>query len=171
MFFDWILGSWRTAGYVALSALLIYASVVVALRLGERRTMAQMTAFDFAVAVSLGAIIGRTATARSPSYLQSLVAVVVLLVLHNLLSWLRVHSAAARRLVDHRPIVLVRDGCVDRAALRGARLTPDDLRTALRAEGVSSFADVTLAVLEGRGTVSVLKSAEHVDAELLPPTS
>jgi len=44
---DWILGSWRTAGLVALTTTLAYVFTVVALRLGERRTLGEMSPYDF----------------------------------------------------------------------------------------------------------------------------
>ena len=50
---------------VAVKAVLMFAVTIVGLRLGERRTLAQLGAFDFAVAI--GAIIGRTVTASSAS--------------------------------------------------------------------------------------------------------
>jgi uncharacterized membrane protein YcaP (DUF421 family) len=56
---------------VAVKAVLLFAVAVIGLRLGERRTLAQLSAFDFMVAVAIGAITGRGATAAdTPSLLQ-----------------------------------------------------------------------------------------------------
>ena len=61
-------------GWVAVKAILMFAATIVGLRLGERRTLAQLGAFDFAVAVAIGAIIGRTVTASSASFATGAVA-------------------------------------------------------------------------------------------------
>ncbi len=157
----WLFGSWRSAGFVAASTLLIYASTVVAIRLvGERRTLTQMGIFDFAVAVAIGAIIGRTATTRAPTYAQGLTAVVALLVTHNAIGWIRVHAASTRKIFGRPPIALVVDGRVDTSELRRAHLTRDDLDTALRERGVVSLSDVRLAILESRGEFSVLTGCD-----------
>ncbi len=156
MRFDWILGGWRTIGFVALSSALIYFSVVLGVRLGERRTLTEMTAYDFAVAVALGSIIGRTATTPRPSYVQGVTAVVALLVCHRVLSLLRTQSPLVRRLIDHPPVEIVRDGQVDAAALRHAHLTCGDLETVLREHGLRSAADAELVMLEPRGAFSVV---------------
>jgi uncharacterized membrane protein YcaP (DUF421 family) len=50
--------------WVAVKAVLMFAVAVIGLRLGERRTLAQLGAFDFAVAVAIGAIISRTLDLR-----------------------------------------------------------------------------------------------------------
>jgi len=72
-------------GWVAVKAVLMFAVAVIGLRLGERRTLAQLGAFDFAVAVAIGAIIGRTVTAPSASFAVGAVALVTLLVVHRLM--------------------------------------------------------------------------------------
>lgn len=59
MTFDWPLGDERSIGFVAISTTLIYVSVLIGVRLGERRTLTEMTTYDFAAAIALGAIIGR----------------------------------------------------------------------------------------------------------------
>jgi uncharacterized membrane protein YcaP (DUF421 family) len=60
--------------------------------------------FDFAVAVAvaIGAIIGRTVTTSSASFATGAVALVTLLVVHRLVVFARRHSRIAR-LIDHPP--------------------------------------------------------------------
>lgn len=152
---EWLFGSWRTIGYVAVSTILIYASTVLGVRLGERRTLTEMTVFDFAVAIALGAVIARTATTPSPSYVQGLTAVGTLLLVHHLLSWGRLHWPPVRRVLERRPIVLIRDGVLLDENLKAAYMTREDVCTALRERGVGRLADVTLLVLESRGAFSV----------------
>jgi uncharacterized membrane protein YcaP (DUF421 family) len=56
------------------------------------RTLAQLSAFDFAVAVAIGAIIGRGATASDTSFATSAVALVTFLVAHRAVAIGRRHS-------------------------------------------------------------------------------
>ncbi len=164
----WLLGGWRTAVYVAASAALVYLSTVLAIRgIGERRTLTQMTIFDFSVAVALGAVIARTATTASPSYVQGIVAVIALLVTHNAIGAARRRFPRARRLFDRAALVLVVDGQIQDGALRRAHLTVEDLRTVLRERGVPSLRDARLVLLESRGAFSVLRS-DRVDDRLWP---
>ena len=109
-------------GWVALKAVLMFAVTVVGLRLGERRTLAQLGAFDFAVAVATGAIIGRTVTASSASFATGAVALVTLLVAHRLVTFARRHNRMAR-LIDHPPRVLVAGGKIQDRELGRAGLT------------------------------------------------
>src|SRR5580658_6913339 len=104
-----LIGDASGLGWVAVKAVLLFTVAVIGLRLGERRTLAQLSAFDFAVAVAIGAIIGRGATAADTSFATSAVALVTLLVVHRLVAMGRRHSRVVR-LIDHPPRVLVAHG-------------------------------------------------------------
>jgi len=167
--YAWLVGAWRTLGYVFVSAALIYLSTVLAVRwLGQRRTLTEMTVFDFTVAVALGAVIGRTATTASPSYVQGIVAVLALLLVHNAVSWLRVRAAVFGHVFGRAPVVLVEDGVIDEHALMRVHLTRDDLFAALRERGVGRLSETRLVVLESRGAFSVITSGP-VEPVLVPP--
>ena len=91
-----LVGGTGGLGWVAVKAVLMFAVAVIGLRLGERRTLAQLGAFDFEVAVAIGAIIGRTVTAPSVSFATGAVALVTLLVAHRFVAFARRHSRIAR---------------------------------------------------------------------------
>jgi hypothetical protein len=104
-----LVGGAGGVGWVAAKAVLMFAVTVAGLRLGERRTLAQLGAFDFAVAVAIGAIIGRTVTSSSASFATGAVALITLLITHRLVAFARRHNPMAR-LIDHPPRVLVAGG-------------------------------------------------------------
>ena len=120
---------------MAVKAVLLFAVAVIGLRLGERRTLAQLGAFDFAVAVAIGAIIGRTVTAPSTSFATGAVALFTLLVAHRLVAFARRHSRIAR-LIGHPPRVLVAHGKEQDRELARAGLTTADAYALLRQQGV-----------------------------------
>ena len=97
-----LVGETGGLGWVAVKAVLMFAVAVIGLRLGERRTLAQLGAFDFAAAVAIGAIIGRAVTAPSASFAVGAVALDTLLVVHRLAAFARRHNRIART-IDHPP--------------------------------------------------------------------
>jgi uncharacterized membrane protein YcaP (DUF421 family) len=166
--FEWILGDWRTIGFIALSTVLIYVSTVAVLRFTERRTLAEMSSFDLVVVVAFGSIVGRTATAARPSYAQAIAALVTLLVLHHLASWLRLRSAAVRRATDRRAVVLVEVGQLRSEALAEVHLTEADVWRVMRQHGIRDIASLDLLVIEGSGRFSLYRRDEGpIDPRLL----
>lgn len=149
-----LIGGSSGLGWVALKAVLLFTVAVIGLRLGERRTLAQLSAFDFAVAVAIGAIIGRGATASDTSFATSAIALVTLLVAHRVVAILRRHSRVVR-LIDHPPRVLVARGELQGAELARAGLTAEDVYALLRENGVADLGQVGYLLYEPRGVVTV----------------
>ncbi|HEX4771983.1 MAG TPA: YetF domain-containing protein [Bryobacteraceae bacterium] len=164
---DQLTGGAAQLGWVALKALLLYVTAVFGFRLGERRTLAEMSAFDFIAAVGVGAIIGRVPNASTTSYLAGAVTLVTILAAHRIISKLRQVPQIAE-LVDHPPRILLSDGKILRDEIRKAGLTQDDLYGILRQHGVTDLNEIRLVVFEQRGKVSVIKSTESKpDSQLI----
>jgi uncharacterized membrane protein YcaP (DUF421 family) len=150
-----LIGGAGGLGWVVVKAVLLFAVAVIGLRLGERRTLAQLGAFDFAVAVAIGSIIGRTVTASDTSFLTGAVALVTLLAVHRLVALGRRHSRIARA-VDHPPVVLVARGqIVEREAAR-AGLTTADVHALLRQHDVDDLSEVGYLLYETRGATTLV---------------
>ena len=142
-------------GWVAVKAVLLFAVAVIGLRLGERRMLAQLSAFDFAVAVAIGAIIGRGATAADTSFATSAIALVTLLVAHRVVAIGHRHSRVVR-LIDHPPRVLVARGELQGKELARAGLTAADVYALLREHGVGDLNQVGYLLYETRGAVTLI---------------
>jgi uncharacterized membrane protein YcaP (DUF421 family) len=155
-------GQWAHLGWVAAKAALLFIVAVVGLRLSARRTLDELSVFDFVTAVAVGAVVGRVPNASDTSFVAGAVTLAVLLVLHRVLGVLRVRGGLGR-LFDHRPFVLVQRGTVDVSALRQAQLTSEDLASLLRMRGVTDLADAGFVVLEPGGGVSVLGDQPNGD--------
>ncbi len=103
----------------------------------------QWTIIDFATAVAIGAIIGRTAIASTQSFITGAAAVLTLIAVHRLASLLR-FNAVFRKLLDHRVRILVEHGQLRRGQLRRCGLTDNDLFAHLRQTGVRRLDDLRM---------------------------
>jgi uncharacterized membrane protein YcaP (DUF421 family) len=152
-----LIGGAGGLGWVAVKAVLMFAVAVAGLRLGERRTLAQLGAFDFAVAVAIGSIIGRTVTASDTSFLTGAVALITLLAVHRLVALARRHSRIARA-VDHPPMVLVALGVIQAREVARAGLTTADVYALLRGQGVDDLGQVGYLLYETRGATTLVRA-------------
>lgn len=163
----WLTGDWEHLGAVAGKAALMYATALLALRLGERRTLSQWRLVDFVAAVAVGAIVGRTAIASSQSFATGAVALVVLVISHRIASLLR-FSPVIGRLMDHRIRVLVIHGRIRKGQLRLCGLTEGDLFSHLRQQGVFDLSGVRLVLYEARGDLTVVPEDSRGRAPAVP---
>lgn len=78
------------------------------------------------------------------------------------LDWMSFHFPVVRRWVQPPPEVLVRDGKVQRKAMRRELITMDELKSKLREHGIENFNEIKISYLEEDGEISVLR---HKDQE------
>lgn len=149
-----LVGQIQQLGWVATKAVLLFVLSLIGFRIGERRTFAQLSPFDFAVSVALGAIIGRTATSDTTSFATGAVALIALLVAHYAVSEIRRHWHGSG-LVDQPPNVLILGGHLHHDGMARGGLTPADVKALLRQRGVGDIAEVDVMLFESRGGVSI----------------
>lgn len=159
-----LVGDVSQLGWVAVKALLLYMTAVFGFRLGERRTLAEMSAFDFVAAVAVGAIVGRVPNSSTTSYLAGAITLVTVLIMHGIVSRLRQYPSIAT-IFDHRPRILISHGQIVDSELRRAGLTKDDLYGLLRQQGVLNLDDAYLVIFEQRGQLSVIRRVDVHEPE------
>ena len=148
-------------------AVLAYSALVVLLRVSGKRTLARMNAFDLVVTVALGSTLASILTSTELALAHGLTALATLIGLQFAIAWLAVRSAAVRRIVKREPTLLLHRGRMLDGALIEERVTPAEVRAAVRAQGIASLADVEAVVLETDGTFSVVLHRESADRTAL----
>ena len=74
-----------------------------------------------------------------------------------LLDWMSFHFPKIRRLVEPPPLALIRDGKLQRKAMRQELISSSELETKLREHGIEKLDDIKMAYLEDDGEISVLR--------------
>jgi uncharacterized membrane protein YcaP (DUF421 family) len=154
-----LIGHVRGLEWVSVKALLLYLTAVFAFRLGERRTLAEMSAFDFVAAVAVGAIVGRVPNSDTTSYLAGAITLLTVLLCHGIISRLRQFPKMAT-FFDHPPRILVSKGKVVASELRKSGLTEHDLHGILRERGLLDLEEAQLVIFEQRGKISIIRRGD-----------
>jgi uncharacterized membrane protein YcaP (DUF421 family) len=139
-----------------LRAVLVYAFLLVALRLFGRRELSQLTAFDLIVLLTLSNILQNAMIGNDDSVAGGFIGAAVLLSVNFGVAYLAFRSRKVERLVEGAPRVLIHAGKVDPKAMRATLLTEQDLIAAIHNQGLEGFEDVQLAIAEPNGNISVI---------------
>lgn len=161
-------GSWYDLARIALVGTASYITLVVLIRLSGKRTLAQLSAFDLVVTVSLGSVLATVLLTADVSFLEGVVALLLLLLLQVLVAWAVARSRAAQRVITAPPTLLLRDGRVDDEALHRARVSRGDLEQAVRESGEGDLGRIAAVVLESSGSLSVITKSKLGDASSMP---
>jgi uncharacterized membrane protein YcaP (DUF421 family) len=136
---------------------LAYVVLVVFLRISGRRTLSKMNAFDFVVTVALGSTLATVLLTKDVALAEGALAFALLIGLQFLVTWSSVRARWVRQVVTGEPLMLLYRGVFLAAALRRARVTEDEVRSAVRSAGLSSLNDAEAVVLETDGSFSVVR--------------
>lgn len=155
VFFD----GWATVARTLVVGVLGYVALVTLLRLSGKRTLAKMNAFDLVVTVALGSSLASLLTSKDVALAQGVLAFATLIGLQYGVTWLAVRSATVRRYVKNEPTLLLYRGEMLASALQRERVTQEEVRSAVRSQGIAALQDVEAVVLETDGTFSVVSRA------------
>lgn len=144
-------------------SLVVYAVILLALRLGGRREIGQLTPFDLVVVLLVANAVQNAMVGADTSLAGGLVSALVLIAANRVVARLRWRSVRLRHLVEGEPVVLVQHGEYVTANLRREAVTEDEVLAAVREHGaVGDVSDVELAVLEADGSLSVVPTSADV---------
>lgn len=135
----------------------VYLVLLLIVRLSGRRTLSQMTPFDFVLLLIIAETTQQALLGNDFSITNAIVLIATLIGIDIGLSYVKEWWPGAAKLLEGVPTVLVRDGKVDRRALKGARVEESDIMVAARQkEGLESMSQVKHAVLETDSGISVI---------------
>ncbi|MGI9189802.1 MAG: DUF421 domain-containing protein [Longimicrobiaceae bacterium] len=158
---DWFLAPPQTLLWILLTAVCVYAALLLYTRLAGLRSFAKMSSFDFAMTVAVGSVVAGSILSENPALVQSLTALAAIFGLQFGLGTLRQRFPWVQNLVDNEPILLMWGEEMLRDNLREARVSEDDLWSKLREANVLHPGQIRAVVMETTGDVTVL----HGDAD------
>ncbi|MDX6225580.1 MAG: hypothetical protein QOE64_1956 [Frankiales bacterium] len=139
-------------------AVAAYALVLLFTRVLGKRELSSLQPFDLIILVVIGDLIQQGVTQNDLSITGVAIVLGTIGVVQVLVSYASFRLPPIRPILEGEPVVLVDHGKVLDRNMRRERLTLDDLTEQARQNGISSFDEVTWAVLETNGQVSFIKS-------------
>jgi uncharacterized membrane protein YcaP (DUF421 family) len=140
-----------------LRAAAMYVALMILFKIAGRRSLAELTTFDFVLLMIIGEATQQALLGDDFSLTNSIVVIVTLIAVDVGLSLLKQRSSIVSRLIDGEPTILVENGKILRARLRHARLIEADLMEAARSsQGIETVEEIKFAILERNGKISVI---------------
>lgn len=152
MFFE----SWENLYRVLAVGVLAYIGLVLLLRISGNRTLSKMNSFDLVVTVAFGSTLSSLLISKDVSLAQGLVAIALLVFLQYGITWLSVRSRFISQAVKTQPTLIVREGRFLHDAMKKVRVTEDEVRSALRQNGLGGLEQAAAIVLDTDGKLSVI---------------
>ena len=135
--------------------IILYFFIMAGMRLMGKRQIGELEPSELVLTMMISDLAAVPMQDFGIPLLSGLLPILTLLALSLLLSQLSLRSLRLRALLCGTPVVLIRQGQLQQAAMRRNRYTIDELLEELREQGISRIEDVKYAVLENSGQLSV----------------
>jgi uncharacterized membrane protein YcaP (DUF421 family) len=145
-------------------AILVYAFLIVGLRLSGKRELAQLNPFDLVVLLTLSNTVQNAIIGEDNTVMGGLIGATALLVVNYLVVRFMFFHPKIERIIEGHPVSLIEAGKVQEHKLREELITVSELRAASHRQGFEALKDVESAVLEPGGGFSFLRKDPTTEA-------
>ncbi len=139
-----------------LRPIIVYAFLVVSLRLSGKRELVQLNPFDLVVLLTLSNTVQNAIIGEDNTVLGGLIGATSLLVTNYLVVRFLYDHRKLDQLVEGRADVLIEGGKVRTKHLKTELITMAQLEAAARKQGFGSISDVEQCILEPGGTLTFI---------------
>ena len=140
-----------------LRAVTIYAFLMVIFRFSGKRSMAEMTPFDFVLLLIFSEALQSALVDEDNSLTIALIVITTLVSLNIILSLIKQRSVRIERFLEGVPIVVFDEGKPLHDRMDRERIDESDILEAARmSHGIDSLDQVRTAVVERSGGISII---------------
>jgi uncharacterized membrane protein YcaP (DUF421 family) len=138
-------------------ALALYVVLLVVLRASGKRSLAQITTFDFVLILILGESTQQALLGEDFSVTTGVLLIVSLVGIDMTFSFLKDKAPRLDRWVEGRPLVIVENGRPLHDRMARSRVDEEDVLAAARErQGLERLDQIKYAVLERSGGISII---------------
>ena len=135
----------------------IYFVLLVVLRVSGKRSLAQITTFDFVLLLIIGEATQQALIGDDFSITTGLLLVLTIVGIDTALSLIQLRSPVLDRWLDGTPVIILEDGRLLRERMRKSRVDESEILMAARERhGLQRLDEIKHAVLERSGGISII---------------
>jgi uncharacterized membrane protein YcaP (DUF421 family) len=143
------------ASSLIIRGLVVYLSVLILLRISGKRQMGQMNATEFVAILLISNAVQNSMNGGDNSLVGGLLLASILILTSAAVSYLTYKSRFFSTIFEGTPTLLVHKGQMIKKNMDKELLSEAELRTLLRKQGFHHINEITTAILEADGTLTV----------------
>ncbi|HYH56458.1 MAG TPA: YetF domain-containing protein [Anseongella sp.] len=135
----------------------IYVFLLVLFRILGKRSLSQITTFDFVMLLIIGEVTQQALLGQDYSMTNALVLIIVLIGLDLMLSKMKSRFNILARLIEGAPLIVVENGKPLKTRMRKSGVDEEDILEAARLNfGIMTMQQIKYAILERDGEISII---------------
>jgi uncharacterized membrane protein YcaP (DUF421 family) len=147
-------------------ACFVYFLLLLIFRIAGKRTLGEITTFDFVLTLIISEAIQQALVDSDHSMTNAFLLVVTLVGLNVLMSLIKQRSRPVERLIEDTPVIILQNDKLHRDRMDQERVDDADILAAARElQGISRLDQIQYAVVEKDGKITVVpKQGEQAEA-------
>lgn len=141
---------------IAFRSACVYVFMVFSFRIFGKRELSQLSIADLSLVVLISNAVQNAMVGENTSLIGGLTAGTVLFALNMIVGYLMFRFKPVRNLIQSEPVTLIYNGKILKKNLSNVLMSEDELQAAIREHGVAEFNEVSLAIMEVDGNISVI---------------
>ena len=141
---------------IFLRALILLVTLIVALRLMGKRQLSELQPFEFAIMLVVAELACIPMQDFTIPVLYGVVAIIVVLCAHYILTLISNKSLKFRKLLSGKPVIVINEKGIDAEALKVTNLSVHDILECIRGQGYFSLAEIKFGIFETNGKLSIM---------------
>lgn len=138
-------------------SLVMFAVLWLVFRIGGRRTLAEITTFDFILLLIIGDAAQQALVGDDYSITTAALVIVTLLLLDLLMGRIATAGDGLRRFIESVPVIVVDNGTPRDEVLRQEGVDLEEVLAAAREKhGLQTLDDIKYAIVERHGGISIV---------------
>lgn len=150
--FDLSIPAWE----IVVRTVVVYVTVLLLLRVAGKRELGQMSVIDLVVILVIANAVQNAMNGGDNSLIGGIIAAATLVAMNVLLERIGRRIPFFSRLFIEEPTLLLQDGAVIQAHLDREHVEREEIEMAAREHGIASLDDVSAAILEPDGSISII---------------
>jgi uncharacterized membrane protein YcaP (DUF421 family) len=130
--------------------------MVIAIRIFGKNQLSQLNAGDVVLLLLISNAVQNAMVGNDTSLEGGIIAALVLFAANFILKSFMFKNPKFKSFMEEDPVILVRDGKMDKPALNRVKISEDELEESIREHVVGGIKNVKLAILEVDGNISVI---------------
>jgi uncharacterized membrane protein YcaP (DUF421 family) len=145
--------------------ILVYAFLVILLRVFGKRELAQLNPFDLVVLLSLSNTVQNAIIGDDNSVSGGMIGAITLLVTNYLVVRYLFRHRRLDQLMEGKPATLIKDGHVCKSEMARELLTTAELQSVIRRQGFEGIHDIQTCILEPGGAFSLKAKSPSAEVQ------
>jgi len=147
--------------YLTVELIIGFFLLFLIVKIVGRKIINQFTPFTFIASVVLGELLGNALYDEKIGLRYIVYSMCLWGLLLLLVEFIGQKSLFFRGLFEGKPVALIKNGKVDREALKKSRMNINQLQSLLRQSETFSIREVAFCYLEANGSISILKKPKY----------